>query len=485
MALILALVIALACHAQAKAVFAHFMLANSQNFTLDDWKEDITLAQAAKIDAFALNTGYGGPYTGQLLNDAFAVAAELDFKLFLSLDYSGDGRWPQDQVIKWLGNYTKLPAYYKHNGEKPLVSTFEGYEAQGDWTNIKKKVDCFFMPDWSSILPEQLASSNVTDGLMSWSAWPDGTAPMNTSMDERYQSALRSTGGTDKPYIMPVSPWFYTNMVRYNKNWVWQGDDLWYKRWDQVVDIEPEYVEILTWNDFGESHYIGPIHEHDLGTFTSGGAPYDYAIGMPHDGWRAFLPYVIDRYKTGAGSATVDQEGLVTWYRLTPSWACSDGKTTGNTATQAQHTYPPGEVLKDEIFFSALLDSAANLTVSIGDEEAEIIAWSDMPAGGNGAPGLYFGSVPMDNRIGEVNVTLTRDGQALAQVLGQPISTQCGSNNLTNWNAWVGSNMTDPSANGSNSKDSGAAAWSSRSPLQQPAVLISGLIVWLGLWLVI
>jgi hypothetical protein len=30
-----------------------------------------------------------------------------------------------------------------------------------------------------------------------------------------------------KPYVMAVSPWFYTNMPSYVKNWMWRGDDLW------------------------------------------------------------------------------------------------------------------------------------------------------------------------------------------------------------------------------------------------------------------
>ncbi|PYH91334.1 alpha-1,3-glucanase [Aspergillus ellipticus CBS 707.79] len=457
---------------QAKAVFAHFMVANSANFTRKHWEADIGAAKAAHIDAFALNTGYGGANTTKLLNDAFSVAGSLDFKLFLSLDYSAGG-WPEDQVVAYLKNYTTHPAYFKDTPtNEPLVSTFEGYQSMGDWNNIKRKVNVSLIPDWSTKSPQELANNGVVDGLMSWDAWPWGNQPMNTTSDEDYLTALKPH---NKPYIMPVSPWFYTDMVRYDKNWVWQGDDLWYERWQQVVQLQPEFVEIITWNDFGESHYIGPIHENELGIFEYGGSPFNYAEGFPHDGWRMFLPYVVEEYKS-AGSGVVDDEGVVVWYRLTPGSACPAGQTTGNAESQGQDTMAPGKVLTDRVFFSALLDSQAEVRVSIGGGANDTVQWSDSPKGGG--KGLYHGNVEMDNRTGEVVVTVSRSGKFVAQVLGEKITKDCP-HKLTNWNAWVGSATTNGS-NASTSRaslDESGAAMGSRvlTVLMQMMV-----VVWVG-----
>ena len=44
--------------------------------------------------------------------------------------------------------------------------------------------------------------------------------------------------------MMAVSPWFYTNLPQWNKNWLWKGDSLWYTRWEQVLDFMPDYVEV-------------------------------------------------------------------------------------------------------------------------------------------------------------------------------------------------------------------------------------------------
>lgn len=40
--------------------------------------------------------------------------------------------------------------------------------------------------------------------------------------------------------------------------WV-AGDLLWYNRWREILELGPRFVEIITWNDYGESHYIGPL----------------------------------------------------------------------------------------------------------------------------------------------------------------------------------------------------------------------------------
>lgn len=34
--------------------------------------------------------------------------------------------------------------------------------------------------------------------------------------------------------MMPVSPWFFTNLPGYDKNWLWRGDSVWYDRWVQA-----------------------------------------------------------------------------------------------------------------------------------------------------------------------------------------------------------------------------------------------------------
>ncbi|KAL4928925.1 glycoside hydrolase family 71 protein [Aspergillus undulatus] len=433
---------------QAKAVFAHFMIGNTENYTAADWISDITLAKASSIDAFALNAGFGEDYNARSFRAAFDYAAELDFKIFFSLDYSGPG-WPKDQVIDLLENHTAHEAYFRHTDGKALVSTFEGFQAANEWGEIKKAVAkkvggencCAFVPDWTSVGPRKASNVDAIDGLMSWEAWPYGSKEMNSTKDEEYMDLLNG-----RPFIMPVSPWFYTNLRQFNKNWVWKGDDLWYTRWQEVIELQPEYVEILTWNDYGEGHYIGPIRNNATGVIYEG-APFDYVEDMPHDGWRSMLPFVIEQYKSGGKEVEIEEEVLSVWYRLSPADACGPGKTSGNSPSSHQTLMKPGDVLEDKVFYSALLGGNADVRVSIGGENRPA-EWTDRPDGGRG---VYHGSIPFDNRTGEVVVTLSRDGDFLAQMAGRSIDDSCPGN-LTNWNSWVG-NATAVKANRGNGGD--------------------------------
>ena len=67
---------------------------------------------------------------------------------------------------------------------------------------------------------------------------------------------------------------------------------------------------------------------------------------MPHDGWRLFLPYVIDTYKNNI--STITQEGIVAWYRPNPvaGTTCLTGDTSGNTHSQLQLEFEPGDVVQ-------------------------------------------------------------------------------------------------------------------------------------------
>lgn len=153
---------------------------------------------------------------------------------------------------------------------------------------------------------------------------------------------------------------------------------------------------------------------------------------MPHDAFRAFLPYLITKYKTGR--ADVQKEAVQAWYRINPAGACGTGGTTGNAASQGQRTYAPGVLAEDKIFFSALLAGPADVTVTLGGV-AVVARFSDTPDGG---VGIYHGSVDMGSGTGDVVVTVARGGNVVGTVKGKPITRACQAG-LVNWNVWSGS----------------------------------------------
>ncbi|PYH29356.1 glycoside hydrolase family 71 protein [Aspergillus neoniger CBS 115656] len=334
---------------------------------------------------------------------------------------------------KMLISYTyNSPNAYFYYNDKPFVSTFEGPANAEDWVDIKSETGCFFIPDWSSLgaMEAMEQADGVADGLFSWAAWPDGPADMDTYTDASYINYLQA-----KPYMMPVSPWFFTNLPGYDKNWLWRGDDMWFDRWNQALFVAPEFIEIISWNDFGESHYIA---NKTYTAFDNGLAPYNYVLDMPHDGWRDFLPYVIETYKNNM--STITQEGVTGWYRLNKAGACSsDGGTTGDIVSELQVEYWPYEIVQDKIFYSALLGSQADITVSVGGTDLGA-SWTATPSGD---VGVYHGSVSFSGHSGAVVITISRDGVTIASIDGQTISSGCAAaSDIENWNAWVGSSMS-------------------------------------------
>jgi hypothetical protein len=420
------------------------MIGNTEHYTSGDFLNDIRLAQDAHIDGFVLNIANADPTNDRSIPMAFEAAASLGFKLLFSFDYAGHGDWPKDAVIGLLKQYGQHSAHFRR-GSQPLVSTFEGFKSSGDWADIRAQTNCYFMPSWSSVGAKRAVRTNAVDGLFSWGAWPAGPKSTDMEIDASYLIFLDGAS-----YMMPVSPWFYTNLPGYNKNWLWRGDSLWHERWNLVFSLvsqnqwvdQPEYLQIISWNDYGESHYIGPLNDKAYVAFDIGQAPYNYVKGYPHDAWRMLLPFAIDTYKTG--HATITKEVLVSWYRLTPAAACGTGGTTGNTAAQVQQELPPGDLAQDKIFISAVLGSPAILRVSVGGLTG-IVKWDDVPYGNIG---MYHGSYAYKGRTGGVTVELVdpASGAVIATLNGASLRTTC-EQGITNWNPWVGGVQTSRGVN--------------------------------------
>jgi glucan endo-1,3-alpha-glucosidase len=381
--------------------------------------------------------------TDSTIVNAFAAAEAANFHLFFSFDYlGGAGPWTANDIETVLGTYKSSPAHLRTGPNNlPMVSTFEGPDNAGDWQGISASVGgIFFVPDWSSAGPSQINShGSIVNGAFSWGMWPadpntDPTQQLN-AIDSSWTSALG-----DKPYMMGVSPWFFTNLPDYNKKWLFNVDTLWHTRWEQAAKLKPAYVEIVTWNDFGESHYIGPIVQSAIPSSAGADATW-YVDGKPHDKWRDLLPYYISAVK---GTPKVDQDKVVFWYRTTPKAVGNlDGVGGGQDCgipNDANPCYNALEEITDAVYVVVLLtQETGDTTVSIEIEGSPIGGAST--SGGNST--LHFGqanliSAPFGSHVGAVTVTLTRNGKMVLTGKGPAISANPGPNGLADFNPFVG-----------------------------------------------
>ena len=165
-------------------------------------------------------------------------------------------------------------------------------------------------------------------------------------------------------------------------NWL-NGQDagLWYDCWLHLLQLQPTFIEIITWNDYGESSYIGP-------SSSSNDLPYD---GLDHSAFLAMTSLFTKLFKDGATdqfSISPEDEDVFMFYRLQP--AQKNG---------AQDTLPlPKNVddIQDNVYVISFLAEDAVVTLSSGGKEIKI----------NCSQGLSKKAVPWT--LGEQSLTMSR-----------------------------------------------------------------------------
>ncbi|KAL4914768.1 glycosyl hydrolase family 71-domain-containing protein [Aspergillus aurantiobrunneus] len=421
-----------------RLVFAHFMIGIVSNrHTAADYDDDMQRAKSLGIDAFALNIGVD-PYTDQQLGLAYESAANNDMKVFISFDFNWWNTGQGSQVGQKIAQYASLPAQLMVDG-KVFVSSFAGDGLDIGAMRQAAGREIFWAPNYH---PEYGTNMDQVDGLLNWMAWPnDGNnkAPRegsNISVQDGDEMYIRALNGKD--YIAPASPWFFTHFgpeVPYSKNWVFPGDLLWFDRWQQLLAMGSRFIEIVTWNDYGESHYIGPLSS----PHTDDGAS-KWVNDMPHGGWMDMSKPFIAAYKDGASSVDsyITEDLVVYWYRPTPRDVnCDATDTCMAPANNGSGNYfngrPNGwETMEDAVFVVTTLTEPATLTVNSGGN-VEVF---DAPAGANAF------KVPMG--IGSQGFSLSRNGQVIQSGISLlPIIDGCVCG-LYNFNPYVGTLPPSP-----------------------------------------
>ena len=87
-----------------------------QNYTVEDWKTDMSYAMEIGIDGFALNNANIDSYTPTQLANAYQAAEEMGFKVFISFDFSYWNNGDTAQITAYMQQYAGHPA-------QALVST--------------------------------------------------------------------------------------------------------------------------------------------------------------------------------------------------------------------------------------------------------------------------------------------------------------------------------------------------------------------------
>lgn len=225
--------------------------------------------------------------------------------------------------------------------------------------------------------------------------------------------------------ITGMSPWQYKDLNNGNPmdSWVQYSDLLFPKRFQQITsnnEVKPDIIEIQTWNDFCESHYIRDLPSQNVAAkdYVELGEMGNYVYGQNHAPWRIIAKYYIAYWKTGKPPAiTMDQ--VVYWHRIHPKGTtCIGGSHTGIR----NNNYPV-----DAVFAWALVKDASTISMSVGSNKY----WTFNADGSGPAMGM----VPFPAYVSGSGVTpevsIMRNGVVIATDKSSvPISTNCAYQNF-------------------------------------------------------
>jgi hypothetical protein len=431
-----------------RLVFAHYMLAN-QDTTADTptgepniaaYQREIQQAQSIGIDGFALNAGGWSrePRYIRRASEIFEAAYRLhsSFKLMFSADMccSNDAADVMDMVRRFANNPRYAAVYFQHDG-RFVLTTFAG-SSRGPqfWQQLRANLEhgtdpsllpapdalasvrgvpssaplriflvpSFFwggeLPTITDIEPGLAPYQHILDGAFYWGI--AGVPGLGHPPDQLPSSAAYATTlhAAHKLYMAPICFQFWG--ANANRYYEYSGYSGMRALWMQAIQTtHPDWVEIITWNDFIEGTYVSPIDDparypgaNDLGASIAPVTTQHFFHS--HRGAADLLAYFIAWYKTGH-QPTLHNDAVYWAYRTVLSPESSPAH------------QPPIKLygpVADALYLTANLTAPAELRITLGDTTQTIT----LPAGSTDVQlPLTPGPAP--------HFTLTRNHALLAQ----------------------------------------------------------------------
>jgi len=166
------------------------------------------------------------------------------------------------------------------------------------------------------------------------------------------------------------------------------NDHLYNKRWETVITNRDQIdiVQIITWNDYGESHYIGPIQ---------GDQPNSQAWvdGFNHTAWLDMTTYYANAFKTGS-FPEINQDKIYLWSRPHPRDATASSDSVGKPQSY--------QLMEDAVYAVVMATSPSKVTLSTSPSQSKTF---DVPAGVSklsipiSAGGTMYGKIERDGNV--------------------------------------------------------------------------------------
>lgn len=423
------LVVSAAASGQDKKVFAHYMLGigTYDHNSVDGFKKEVIEAMDDGIDGFAIDFGgWDARYEKNMTNLVQAIdEVDKDFFFFFSIDKST--AMPDSITIDLVKKYYNNQKYFRYGGNF-FLSAWGGRETAVEWkTNVLKPlrdmrykiyfVPYFFPSNWH----ETPSYSDLEDNLESqWKGNLNGyfyfgaaglpfTNAGDRSTINSGEAAAKVFHRAGLTFMASVTPLYYqTKHIRATPRYFdYDGSEGLIAEWKSIIDVQkPEWVELVTWNDWDESTYFSPMQ--NVPDYTQHVTHKEQNFYKSHAGFAQLNKYFIKWYKGGT-QPPIKKDRLFFFYRTHPISASADDP-------EGKNLNIMGDQL-DDIYVTALLTQPAELVVKIGSKKQVYHLKA----------GLSTNEVPFS--VGTPVFTLSRNNAIILSKKGEDIKS-----NITRYN---------------------------------------------------
>lgn len=408
-----------------RQVFAHYMVCfATYGASVQGYQREIREAQDAGIDGFALNVGaWSGPdtYYRQRVPLIFEAAERLGtgFKLFFSVEITNE-----TDIVEMISTYAPRPNSFRSGG-KWVVSTYgqndipSRSQAGVNWTGrvlpelASRGIPVRFVPHFWPDPVQELPSYNDGRKLYAkYGSWVDGlflfgAAGLPAQLAQCNSNHIRAAREAGKISMAGVSPhyWGCNQNSSGRRYFEYDGGEGLALQWEFLLNHAPDWVELVTWNDWNESTYMAPID--DPGRYFEGvRTPRRHS----HAGYLELSRRFIQQFKTGT-DPMADRDALYFFYRTHPAAALASAR------GEVRVGWVIGK-MEDVVHVTVHAVSPAELVVSSGGRVTTNQVQS----------GLSHVRIPF--LPGAQSMLLRRDGAEMLRAEGPAIQSQVRSYNF-------------------------------------------------------
>lgn len=393
---------------QARLVFAHYMVCCPRaglEPSVDDLLAEIRDAAAIGIDGFVLNCGgWSDQPLYQRNSDKMFEAARRhgpSFKLFFSADQVSPEA-AADMVVR----HAQHANYFRHLA-RPVLSSFMGDAAWADAARAQIAKSTgenvflvpFFYPPSRREVPtagdiRRLTQENRNnEGFIYF-----GTAGAPDDLANAIRLNARAWTAERKLFMAGIGA-YYRGLRDNYRIFESRGYEALVRQWQAAIETRTPWVELNTWNDWGESSYIAPLGP---GGETGRRWTEQWGYLLSREGFLAAHRHFIAWFKAGR-EPEIGNEQVLYAYRL------HGRNVEGRPVVSERKSARPlgARRLKDRVYLLTLLRQPAEIVIRIGTAKERVAA----PAG------LHLSSVKM--RTGKVSVEVVREGRVVARKDGE------------------------------------------------------------------